>query len=62
MKAEYFLPSVVANQINDSSCDVKVLKTSAKWFGVTYHEDRATVVQKISDMTDAGVYPDGLWK
>ena len=62
MKAEYFLPSVVTNQINDGSCDVKVLKTSAKWFGVTYHEDRATVVQKISDMTDAGIYPDGLWE
>ena len=62
LKAEYFLPSVVTNQINDGSCDVKVLKTSAKWFGVTYHEDRAAVVQKISDMTDAGIYPDGLWK
>ncbi len=62
LKAEYFLPSVVTNQINDGTCDVTVLKTSAKWFGVTYHEDRATVVQKISDMTDEGIYPDGLWK
>jgi len=61
-KAEYFLPSVVTNQINDGSCDVRVLKTTAKWFGVTYHEDRATVVQAISDMTDEGIYPDGLWK
>lgn len=62
LKAEYFLPTVVTDQILEGSCDVKVLKTSAKWYGVTYHEDRATVVEKIGEMTDAGIYPDGLWK
>lgn len=61
LKAEYFLPSVVTEQILDQSCTVRVLPTDARWYGVTYQQDKATVVEKIVEMTAAGIYPEKLW-
>ena len=62
LKAEYFLPFLVQSRIDSGECDVSVLKTSAKWYGVTYAEDKPTFVAFIKSQTEAGVYPDGLWK
>lgn len=62
LKAEYFLPFLVQSRIDGGECDVTVLKTSAKWYGVTYAEDKPTFVEFIKSQTAAGVYPDGLWK
>lgn len=61
LKAEYFLPSVVTREIEAGRCTVQVLKTNARWYGVTYPDDKPAVVQKIAEMTAAGIYPDGLW-
>ena len=41
---------------------VKVLPTPDTWFGVTYPEDKPMVVAALKAMTEAGKYPDGLWK
>jgi NDP-sugar pyrophosphorylase family protein len=60
-KAEFFLPSVVQNLIDNGTCDVKVLNTTAKWYGVTYHEDKEEIVSFISKQIENGVYPDNLW-
>lgn len=60
-KAEFFLPSVVQNLIDNGKCDVKVLNTDAKWYGVTYHEDKEEIVKYISKQTENGVYPENLW-
>jgi len=62
LKAECYLPTVVGQMINDNLCDVTVLETSAKWYGVTYHEDKEGVTAKIREMVRDGEYPDGLWK
>ena len=62
LKAEFFLPSLVQREIDRGECTVDVLKTDAKWYGVTYHEDKAKFVEFIKSQTAAGVYPDGLWK
>ena len=43
-----------------STCEV--LDTTAKWFGVTYAEDRPQVVLKINELIRNGVYPNKLWK
>lgn len=61
MKAEYFLPYVVNDMLTARECDVKVLNTSAQWYGVTYHEDKAKIVEYIKLLTDKGEYPHGLW-
>lgn len=62
LKAEYFLPFVVNDQIKAGRADVKVLKSADKWYGVTYKEDKPVVMQALSDMMESGVYPDPLWK
>jgi len=38
-----------------------VLDTTAKWFGVTYAEDRQGVVDKIAELVKEGVYPAKLF-
>lgn len=64
MKAEFFLPFVVSDMLEDGECTVDVLTTSDKWFGVTYKEDRPLVVKSIQDMKNAGIYPQNMleWK
>lgn len=60
-KAEYFIPLMVDHLIVNHTADVKVLDTTSKWFGVTYAEDRPSVVQKIQDLIDKGEYPNKLF-
>ena len=60
-KAEYFLPFVVNELIQEQKAVVKVLKTGEKWYGVTYKEDRDKVMVAFQAMTDSGKYPKGLW-
>lgn len=62
MKAEYYLPSVVTQEIESGRGTVQVLHTDARWYGITYPADKPTVVRKLAEMTAAGIYPDGLWQ
>lgn len=61
LKAEFFIPSVASKLIETGKCNVKVLKSSDKWFGVTYKEDKPDVINKLKRLVDAGAYPDNLW-
>ncbi|MEG2319684.1 MAG: nucleotidyltransferase, partial [Mucinivorans sp.] len=61
LKAEYFIPLLVNELINSGKAKLKVLKTTSDWFGVTYKEDRAATVQRISELIAKGVYPAKLW-
>ncbi len=56
-KAECYIPSAVAEMIVDGTATVRVLPTEAAWFGVTYREDRARVVESIARLVAAGAYP-----
>lgn len=64
LKAEFFLPFVVSDMLDDGECYVDVLTTTDKWFGVTYKEDRPLVVKSIQDMKNEGKYPQNMleWK
>lgn len=62
LKAEYYLPSVVTDLINSDKATVKVLHSADKWYGVTYKEDKPTVMQALEKMHECGVYPQNLWK
>ena len=62
LKGEYFLPSVVTQLLDEHKARVKVLRSSDKWYGVTYREDRPVVLKAIADMTASGLYPDNLWE
>ena len=62
LKCEYFLPSVVGNLLTEEKATVKVLKSTDKWFGVTYKEDKPVVVESIRKMKEDGLYPEKLWE
>ena len=62
LKCEYFLPEVVSNLIQANEASVAVLKSSDKWYGVTYKEDKPIVVNAIKAMKEKGLYPQYLWK
>ena len=59
-KCEFFLPSVVSELIGEGLADVKVLDNSDKWYGVTYKEDKETVVEAFKKLKAEGVYPDNF--
>ena len=61
-KAEFFIPIVADQFINDGVGVIKVIPTSAQWFGVTYKEDAPEVKESLSQLVDAGEYPPSLWK
>ena len=61
-KAEFFLPMTVGALLKEGKATVKVLRTPDKWYGVTYAADKPQVVAALKEMTEAGKYPDGLWK
>ncbi len=60
LKAEYYMPTVVAKFIESKEGKVKILESQEKWFGVTYQEDRPFVVESIQKKVDEGVYPKKL--
>ena len=61
LKSEFFIPLMVNKVINEGTASMRVLQTSAKWFGVTYKEDKPQLVAKIEELIEAGVYPRNLW-
>ena len=61
LKSEFFIPSVVANIIAGGNTNVKVLKSAAQWFGVTYREDKEKAAKAILELVENGVYPSKLW-
>ena len=62
MKAEFFLPGTVAELLAEGKATVEVLRSGDKWYGVTYAADKPQVVAALRAMTEAGLYPEGLWK
>lgn len=62
LKSEFFIPSVVAQIISTTNTEVKVLKSDAQWFGVTYRADKEKAINAIAKLVSKGVYPAELWK
>ena len=61
LKAEYLLPTLIGGMLREKKCTVKVLETKDKWFGVTYKEDKAAVVQSFGKLIEDGVYREELY-
>lgn len=59
LKDEFFIPYVIDNMIHRNGATVKVLKTSEKWYGVTYKDDKQLVVDAMKKLIDGGYY-DGI--
>ncbi|MCM1452254.1 MAG: sugar phosphate nucleotidyltransferase [Clostridium sp.] len=61
MKSEFYIPTVVSTLIANGEKSVKVLDTESQWFGVTYPEDRPTVVASLAELHAKGAYPEKMF-
>ncbi len=61
MKSEFYIPTVVSTLIDNGEKQVKVLDTESQWFGVTYPEDRPTVVANLARLHAEGAYPEKMF-
>ncbi len=60
-KSECYLPNSVNTLVGAGAARVRVLSSPDAWFGVTYREDRESVVERIGEQVKAGAYPERLW-
>jgi len=61
LKAEFYIPSIVNEILKSGKATVEVLKSDAKWFGVTYKEDKQIVQDAIAQLKANNIYPQKLW-
>lgn len=60
LKDEYLLPIIADDMLKNGEV-FKVLSTSDKWFGITYKEDRPSVVESFKQLIDNGIYHSDLY-
>ncbi len=61
LKGEFLIPDIVARCVENKEKEVKLKKTTAKWLGMTYKEDKDMVIKEIKKLVDNGEYPNNLW-
>ena len=60
-KDEYLIPTVMTKAIKEGVTSVNIIDTEAKWVGVTYKEDKDSVVEYIKEQVNNSKYPNDLW-
>ncbi len=60
IKSEYLLPTIIGDLVESGKGDVAVLPTDEKWFGVTYAEDKQSVIDAFKELISKGVYPSNI--
>ncbi|MGI6095874.1 MAG: nucleotidyltransferase family protein [Lachnospiraceae bacterium] len=60
-KKEYLLPTIIDELMKEGKASVTVLETQDSWFGVTYQEDKKTVVDAFRELIAKGVYQEALF-
>jgi len=61
VKAEFFIPIIGDEFIKKAGNNIKIVPTTAQWFGVTYKEDAPAVKASLDALIAAGEYPTSLW-
>ena len=61
LKAEFYIPNIISDILKSSTATVEVLKSDAKWFGVTYKDDKPIVQKAIEQLKNKNIYPKHLW-
>jgi len=59
--AEYLLPELVGQALQEQVLRVKVRNSDEAWFGMTHREDLEAVRSAIRSLIEAGHYPADLW-
>ncbi len=60
-KDEYLIPDVVMKAVDTGAYTVRIIDTNAKWVGVTYKEDKDSVVEYLNKLIEDGEYKKDLW-
>ena len=60
-KDEFLIPDVLDKHIKSNDITVSVIETDSKWYGVTYKEDKISVVNAINEMIENKEYNSNLW-
>ena len=55
-KDEIYIPSVISKAVERGQAQVKVFKTSDKWYGITYREDLEEIKNAIGGYIKNGLY------
>ena len=61
LKSEYLIPEVVSEIVGEGKATLELLETPSVWYGVTYREDKPSVVKALKELTDQGLYKKGLY-
>jgi NDP-sugar pyrophosphorylase family protein len=61
MKSEFFIPLVADTLIKQDKATLKVMTSEDEWFGITYKEDKPSVVASIKKLVEQGIYPNKLF-
>ncbi len=61
LTSECYIPATVDRLIAQGACEVQVLPTTSRWFGVTYREDKPAVMRAMADLAASGAYPSPLF-
>jgi NDP-sugar pyrophosphorylase family protein len=61
-KAEFFIPIIAEDFMDNQGGHISVIPTSSKWFGVTYKEDAPIVKACVEKLVAEKVYPATLWQ
>ena len=61
LKSEFYIPYATNILVEESKIRVKVLESDAKWFGVTYSDDKPLVMEKLRELSATGIYPEKIW-
>ncbi len=60
--AEYYIALPLMDMIANNEGTIKILQSEARWFGVTYREDKKFALSKINQLVADGKYPANLWE
>lgn len=61
MGCEFLIPDLLGELRKEGIAHVSLLGTTAKWFGMTYYQDKEYVMDEINRMIANGEYPKNLW-
>ena len=61
-KNEFYCPYILSRWKNEENQEIKVLSTTAQWFGITYQQDKEETKKRIKNLIERGVYPEKLWE
>ena len=61
LKSEYLIPEEVSRIVREGKGTLELISTPSVWYGVTYREDKPSVVKALKEFTDKGLYKKGLY-